>query len=76
MRHFLKDILKEQHLTHEVAASRCQVSRAYLTQIINGERRPSPPVAKRIDWSLDYARVLAWMSSRPCSTRRRAWTIS
>ena len=54
MRHFLKDILKEQHLTHEVAASRCQVSRAYLTQIINGERRPSPQVAKRIAVALGF----------------------
>ncbi|RDV81684.1 helix-turn-helix transcriptional regulator [Ammonifex thiophilus] len=47
-RHPLQRILSERGLRHQDLARLVPISRSYLTQIINGQRIPSLPVAQRI----------------------------
>ena len=57
---WLKNIRENEKLTQAEVAGRAGVSRAYYTNIENGERRPSVDVAKKlgaaldIDWTLFY----------------------
>jgi transcriptional regulator with XRE-family HTH domain len=59
-REWLVKILKKRNLTHQEAADKIGVDRSYLTQIINGKRRPSPKVAQkmgkilRFDWTIFF----------------------
>lgn len=50
---WLKNIRKTEKLTQIEVAEKVGVTRAYYTNIENGERRPSVDVAKRIGQALD-----------------------
>ena len=53
--------LKERHLSKNQAAVILDVDRSYMTHIVNGRKKPSPEMAKRIglllgfDWRIFYA---------------------
>lgn len=40
---------KEQNMAFKTLADKAEISAAYVTQIIQGIRRPSPPIALRIE---------------------------
>ncbi len=56
-REWLDKLLFDKSLTHLDVADSAGVERAYITQIVNGDRTPSPKVAKKIasfvgcDWT-------------------------
>lgn len=50
--HPLQRILSERKLRHEDFAKKIPISRSYLTQIINGTRCPSLPLAQKISTTL------------------------
>lgn len=49
-------------MSHEAVAKACKISRAAYTNIENGKRNPSPPLAQKIgkvlgfDWTLFYTK--------------------
>ena len=53
-REWLDKLLKNKKLTHQEAADLVPMNRAYLTQIINGSRCPSPNLAQRMGIALDF----------------------
>lgn len=59
-RQWLEDLLRSKGLTHQNVADAVNVDRAYVTQIINGNRRPSPELAQRLgkhlkfDWTVFF----------------------
>ncbi len=52
---WLKNIRENEKLTQADVAGRAGVSRAYYTNIENGERRPSVDVAKKLGAALDVS---------------------
>lgn len=60
MRTWLKEARDLNKLTHEEIANKCGISRAFYTQIENGNRRPSVETAKAIanilgfDWTMFF----------------------
>ena len=46
--HPIKKFCKERKLTQKELAASAYISAPYLTQIVKGQRRPTPPVALRI----------------------------
>lgn len=51
---WLEKLLREKSLTHQKVADMSNIDRSYFTQIVNGSRRPSPEVAKRIAVALGF----------------------
>ena len=57
---WLEELLQKKGFTHQKVADMVSVDRAYITQIINGTRRPSPEVAQRLgkklkfDWTIFF----------------------
>ena len=53
--------LKERHLNKSQAAVILDIDRSYMTHIVNGRKKPTPEMAKRIgllldfDWRIFYA---------------------
>ena len=46
--HPIKEFCKENKIRQRELARQSDISAAYMTQIIKGQRRPTPPVALRI----------------------------
>jgi putative transcriptional regulator len=53
-RDWLIKILKKTNLTHQEAATLSHMERSYFTQIVNGDRRPSPETAQRMGKALKF----------------------
>lgn len=53
-RQWLEDLLQSKSLTHQKVADMVSVDRVYITQIINGNRRPSPEVAQKLGKALKF----------------------
>jgi transcriptional regulator with XRE-family HTH domain len=68
-RAWLKELLRDKQLTHQKVADAVSVDRAYITQIINGNRRPSPDVAQKLGKELNFDWTIFFTSA--CNEMRQ-----
>lgn len=75
-RQWLEELLQTQGLTHQRVADMISVDRAYITQIVNGTRRPSPEVAQRFgkalkfDWTIFFKPKCNEMKQKTNNSKR------